>query len=161
MKKYGKMLSKYIGRTNNWMCKASEVSKVIINKCLSRGFSLTAPKLQKLLVVMQGKCLSEHDKELFKEEVLAWSCGVAVKEVNSDFKNYDFKNSKGLQAYVVLLDYEDKIIDEVLDKFGDKDAITISADYRLSKLVKMFYEEGKSNIIPKNIIKDIFADDLY
>ena len=92
MKKYGKMLSKYIGRTNNWMCKAREVSKVIINKCLSRGFSLTAPKLQKLLVVMQGKCLSEHDKELFKEEVLAWSCGVAVKEVNSDFKNYDFKN---------------------------------------------------------------------
>ena len=161
MNKYGKIVSKYIGRKNNWMCKASEVSKVVINKCLSRGLSLTAPKLQKLLVVMQGTCLAEYDKEMFKEEVLAWSCGVAIKEVYSDFKDYNFKESEKLQAYVVLLDYEDIIIDEVLDKFGDKDAITINADYRLSKLVKMFYEEGKSNIIPKNIIKDIFADDLY
>lgn len=143
------------------MCKASEVSKVVINKCTSLGYDLTAPKLQKLLVVMQGMCLAKYEKELFKEDVLAWTCGVAIKEVNADFKNYDFKESQRLQAYIVLLDHEEEIIDEVLNEFGNKDAITISADYRLIKLVKLFYEEGKSNIIPKNIIKDIFANELY
>lgn len=143
------------------MCKASEVGKIVINKCASLGYDLTAPKLQKLLVVMQGTCLAKYGKELFKEEVLAWSCGVAIKEVNADFKNHNFRESQRLQAYVVLLEYEDDILDEVLKEFGNKDAITISADYRLIKLVKLFYEEGKSNIIPKNIIKDIFANELY
>lgn len=161
MEKYDKILSKYIGRTNYAMCKASELSKIIINKCIDRGLSINAPKLQKLLVLMQGQCLVKYEKELFKEEIVAWSCGVAIKEVNSEFKNYNPDVDGKQQAYLILLDYEEDIIDDILDKFGNYDAITISSDPRLHKLVDMFFEKDKSNIIPKNIIKDVFTDDIY
>lgn len=41
------------------MCKAAEVGKIVINKCLDAGFFIETQKLQKLLVLMQVECIKE------------------------------------------------------------------------------------------------------
>ena len=161
MEKYDKIMSKYIGGSNFIMCKASELGKVIVNKCIEKGFSINTPKIQKLLTIMQGEHLAKFNKPLFEELILAWSCGVAIKEVNTDFSNYDSEIKENLQAYIILLDSEEEIINMVLNKYGDKDALTINSDYRLVKLVKKYYEENKSNIIPQDEIKEVFLNELY
>lgn len=161
MRKSGKMSLKYKGRTNYPMCKASELGKIVINKCIDREYNISTPKIQKLLVVMQGKYLVKYQKPLFDENIMAWSCGVAIREINDDFKHFKGNITEKLQAYIILLDSEEYVIDEVLDEFGKEDSMTINSDYRLQRLLDKYYQEGKYNIIPKEEIRKVFEYDVH
>ena len=64
------------------MCKAAEVGKIVVNKCIDLNLPIDVQKLQKLLVLMQVECIKLSSEPLFREDIVIWNCGVAIKEVD-------------------------------------------------------------------------------
>ena len=109
------------------MCKAAEVGKIVVNRCLNRGLSIDVQKLQKLLVLMQVECIKRSGKPLFTEDIRIWDCGVAIKEVDEEFRNTGFAFINHQVEYINLLECEGKSVDSILEIYGDKDALELSA----------------------------------
>lgn len=109
------------------MCKAAEVGKIVVNRCLSRGLSIDVQKLQKLLVLMQVECIKRSGKPLFTEDIRIWDCGVAIKEVDEEFRNTGFAFINHQVEYINLLEYEDKSVDSILEMYGNESALALSA----------------------------------
>ena len=82
------------------MCKAAEVGKIVINKCIDRKLFINTQKLQKLLVLMQVECIKRSNKVLFKEDIVVWNCGVAIKEVDIEFASEAIGFSSKQQEYI-------------------------------------------------------------
>lgn len=108
------------------MCKAAEVGKIVINKCLARGLFVDTQKLQKLLVLMQVDIIEKTGKPLFREDIRIWDCGVAIKEVDEEFRGYGTVISNQQVEYITLLEVENDIVNSILDKFGDKNALQLN-----------------------------------
>ena len=108
------------------MCKAGEVAKIVINKCMDAGLFIDAQKLQKLLVLMQVDCIRKSGKPLFKEDVRIWDCGVAIKEVDDEFRALGGPFTTRQTEYINLLEQEEKSVNTILDQFGTKDAIELN-----------------------------------
>lgn len=142
---------------NGFMCKACELAKVVTNECYDRNYSVSAAKLQKLLVLMHGEHLASYDKNLFPENVLCWKCGVAIKEVELKFLLHDFSKNEKLPEHIAVLKTEEAVIKKVLDKYGHMDVLEINNNKRLLELTRTFpYVEGKRVIIPNEAIKKVF-----
>ncbi len=109
------------------MCKAVEVGKIVINKCLKMGLPIDTQKLQKLLVLMQVECIRTSGKPLFKEDVRIWDCGVAIKEVDEEFRGVGKAFHSPLEEYINLLENEEKSVNFILNEYGDKDAFELNA----------------------------------
>lgn len=109
-------------RNRSIMCKASEVGKIVVNKCLKRHFDINTQKLQKLLVLIQVECIRQSGYPLFSEDIRVWDCGVAIKEVDEDFRVYSTKFSDFIDENITLLEEEDKYIDTILNKYGQLSA---------------------------------------
>lgn len=108
------------------MCKAAEVGKIVVNKCLDKDIFINTKKLQKLLVLMQVECIKRSGKALFKEDIVIWSCGVAIKEVNSEFSTEIVRFTQPQIEYIPLLRKEEESIDFILDKYGKMSASDIN-----------------------------------
>ena len=108
------------------MCKAAEVGKIVINKCIDRNLFIDAQKLQKLLVLMQIDCIRRSQKPLFKEEIRVWSCGVAIKEVDEEFRGLGGNFVSRQAEYINLLERENASVDFVLDMFGSMEAFDLN-----------------------------------
>lgn len=108
------------------MCKASEVGKIVVNKCLDQNFAVNTQKLQKLLVLMQIECIRRSGRPLFKEDIRIWSCGVAIKEVDDEFYGYAEGFTQKLEEFITLLDAEEASVDCILNKYGQLDAFELN-----------------------------------
>ena len=108
------------------MCKAAEVGKIVINKCVDAGLFIDAQKLQKLLVLMQVDCIKRSSKPLFKEDIRIWDCGVAIKEVDEEFRGVGGPFVKKQVEYINLLEQEEKSVNIILEQFGTMDAIELN-----------------------------------
>ncbi len=108
------------------MCKAAEVGKIVINKCLDAEIKINTQKLQKLLVLMQVECIRRSGRPLFKEDVREWRCGVAIKEVDEEFSNYGQGFYCKFEEFITLLDAEEKSIDYIIKQHGGKDAFELN-----------------------------------
>lgn len=100
------------------MCRASEVGKIVVNKCIERDFAINTQKLQKLLVLIQIECIKDSGFPLFSEDIRIWDCGVAIKEVDEDFRENATRFRTEQNVNIVLLASEEAYIDSILDKFG-------------------------------------------
>lgn len=119
------------------MCKASEVGKIVINKCIDLNLSIDVQKLQKLLVLMQVECIQRSGKQLFKEDVRVWDCGVAIKEVDEDFR---FQKNAFLVKhfeYINLLDIEEECVDYVLREYGHMNAFELNKLFINQKVISL------------------------
>lgn len=141
------------------MCKACELGKYVINKCLEKQQSINTAKLQKLLVMMQCKHLAKYGQPLFPENIVTWKCGVAIQEVNNDFKKYALGCKEKQEVFIAILNSEETIINQVIEEYGDKTAVAINNDPRLQYLWEKVYEEGRSNIIELSMIQAVFKDE--
>ena len=105
------------------MCKACEVGKIVINKCIERGMFINTQKVQKLLVLMQVECIKRANRPLFKEDIRIWNCGLAIKEVDDEFQlnSVSFFDEKQVE-YIHLLEIEEQSVDDILCKYGELDA---------------------------------------
>ncbi len=108
------------------MCKAAEVGKIVINKCIDLGLFIDAQKLQKLLVLMQVDCIRKSKKPLFKEDIRIWDCGVAIKEVDEEFRGLGGSFATKQEEYIILLEQEEKSVNKILEQFGRLDAIELN-----------------------------------
>lgn len=119
------------------MCKAAEVGKIVVNKCLSANLSINTQKLQKLLVLMQVECIKRSGKPLFKEDVRIWKCGVAIKEVDEEFRNYGEGFDSHQEEFITLLEAEEKSVDCILERYGQKDAFELNLLPENQKVIRL------------------------
>lgn len=115
-------------KANKLMCKAAEVGKIVVNKCLDRNLSINAQKLQKLLVLMQVECIRRSQKPLFREDIRIWNCGVAIKEVDDEFNCYGEEyNGEKMEEFITLLDAEEESVEYVLCQYGAMDVFDLNS----------------------------------
>ena len=156
------MNSKDTVRRYRFMCKACEIGKVVVNRCLKKGLKIDTAKLQKLLVLMQGFFLARYNDTLFPEDVIMWPCGVAIKEVDSQFRSFSMGFKEDLPSYIAVLEREDEIIEFVIENYGQKDVFELRKDPKLSALVINYDESKKNEIINLDTIRKVFVTyDLF
>lgn len=101
------------------LCKASEIGKIIVNKCLDRGIEINTQKLHKLLVLAQIECIKDSKFPFFSENIEVWDCGVVIREVDEDFRQYGVRFYEHLDEKIILLYSEIEYIDNVINQYGD------------------------------------------
>ena len=138
-------------------CSASEKGKRIINKCIDNNIEINTLKLEKLLILMHGKMLSMYQKPFFDEDVIATRHGLMIKEVDRDFIRYATRCNEKIKAYICLLDAETKVMNSVLKEYIDYDALDLNCVRELQVLSEICYEEGKENIVPNELIREVFT----
>lgn len=124
-------------RGSRIMCKAAEVGKIVINKCIDMGLDINSQKLQKLLVLMQIECIKTSGQPLFKQDVLVWTCGVVIKEVNEEFSWLGGNFVSKQEEYIILLDREEESVNEILNQYGNLDAIELNSLPINQKVISM------------------------
>ena len=73
------------------LCEVCEKGKIVINKCLDKGYAINTAKLEKLLILMQGTMLAKYNKPLFRQDVVAVYVGLVVKELSRQLLVYEEK----------------------------------------------------------------------
>ncbi len=124
-------------RGSRIMCKASEIGKIIVNKCLQNGIEINTQKLQKLLVLVQVECIKDSEFPLFSEDIRIWDCGVAIKEVDEDFRQFGTQFTTEFNENIVLLDSEMQYIDNIINTYGSLTASQLNALPINQKVISM------------------------
>lgn len=119
------------------MCKASEIGKIIVNKCLQNGIEINTQKLQKLLVLVQVECIKDSGFPLFSEDIRIWDCGVEIKEVDEDFRQFGTQFTTEFNENIVLLDSEMQYIDNIINTYGSLTASQLNALPINQKVISM------------------------
>lgn len=104
--------------TENFLSKASEIGKIIVNKCLDKGININTQKLQKLLILIQLECIKDSGYPLFSEKIVFLEDNAIIREVDEEFRKYGICFSKTLEEKLVLLYSEIEYIDNILNKFA-------------------------------------------
>jgi len=138
-------------------CIASEKGKKIVNKCIDNNIEINTLKLEKLLILVHGKMLSMYQKPFFNENVIATKHGLMIKEVDRDFIRYVFRCNEKLVEYICLLDDEEEVVNSVLREYTNRDGLDLNSVIELKVLSEICYEEGKKNIVPNELIKEVFT----
>ena len=128
------------------MCKAAEVGKIVVNKCLDAGIFINTQKLQKLLSLMQIECIEKSHKPLFKEDIRMWRCGIAIKEVDEEFRNYGEKFDCKQEEFITLLEAEEKSVDYIISKYGQKDAYELNSLPHNQKIINLAVKTDNANV---------------
>lgn len=136
------------------MCKAILVSEAIINECIDKKYPLNTSKLQKILYFMQKECLERYNVPVFDEDIIAWECGPAIKEVNDYFVlgRLGFENK--VNQSIILRDLHQKCLDSVLDKYGYMSPTVTAEESKKDQAWKIIWRDGKGkgDIIPLTVI---------
>ena len=143
------------------LCSASEKGKIVVNECLKRGLTIDTLKLEKLLILMHIKMLTEYRKPLFKEEVILFHHGLGIKEVDEDFRFILRPGfNEEIVEYICLLDAEEKVMNEVIRDYGKYDVFDLNEVWQLKKLQRLFPDKNGQGI-PYQIIMGEFYDKFY
>lgn len=142
------------------MCRVCELCRPIVNRCLDEGYEITTAKLQKLLYLIQGEYLKKYNKVIFNEDILAWNCGMAIREVNAEYSGEEaiFGFQKRLEVRIALLDSELDVIQNVLRNYGKLSATQIMQLPIAKRLWDKHYVEGTSTPIPVDEIREMFIN---
>lgn len=139
------------------LCEASEKAKVIVNKCLEKGYNIDISKLEQLLVLIQGATLARHNRNFFNQSIIATEDGLRIKEIERDFSSYAFCFEQPLEENIILLEHEDAIVDSIVERFGVYSANSLEGSIILNLLAKTCYQNGTPTIVPNEFIKDVFV----
>ncbi len=142
-------------------CKASEIGKLVINKCIDRQIPLTNIKLQKLLIIMQGVMIASHNRILFKENLTNSIYGLSIQEVSNDFSQ-DKNFVEKYMNYIVPLEKEVKIIDRVLTKYGHLDSFELKTLPEMQELYEILknFNFKTSSAFEKIAFASSFKDNI-
>ena len=142
------------------LCEVCEKGKIVINKCLDKGYAINTEKLEKLLILMQGTMLAKYNKPLFRQDVVAVDVGLVVKELSRQLLVYEEKIGKGFTEnfgiYIALLQIEEQVMDEIIDKYGMLDFFELNSEEKIKRMVELCYTEGHKNIVPHELMRELF-----
>lgn len=118
-------------------CLASEMGKIVVNKCLDKGIFINTQKLQKLLCLMQVECIRNTQKPLFKEPIHVWECGVVIKEVDEDFllNAVEFKEKE--LEFILFLEEQEECVDRIIKMYGDLNSFEINNLPDIKKIISL------------------------
>ena len=158
-----------INNDNNiFLSKASEIGKIIVNKCLSKGIHINTQKLEKLLILIQLECIKDSGYPLFSEKVVFLEDNATIREVDEEFRKYGICFSEFLEEKIILLYSEIEYIDNILNQFANLS----SFDLNCLCLSQKEYLEENGLVLDKtselyrlsdktiNSINNIFEDKL-
>lgn len=138
------------------LCEAGEKGKIVVNKCLDHGIEISTYKLIKLLIMMHGIMLSRYQKPFFSQNVVATQYGPTIKEIDKELVFYALGFKERMCEYICLLENEEKVMDEVIEKYGTVDAFELNERKEFKLINEFCYEEGTLNIIPNELIENVF-----
>ena len=142
------------------LCEVCEKGKIVINKCLDKGYSINTAKLEKLLILMQGTMLEKYNKPLFRQDVVAVDAGLVVKKLSQQLLLYEEKIGEGfaekIGIYIAILQTEEHVMDEIIDKYGMLDFFELNSDKKIRKISELCYTEGYKNIVPQELMRKVF-----
>ena len=136
------------------LCEASKIAKIIINRCLDKGYNLDFIKLQQLLTLIQGTMLARHDRTFFPQDIYNLETPIIV-EVHKDILTQDINLERNNPKYTMSTE-EESVVEEILERFGIYDCNTIKTSFVLNVLDKI--RTGKETIIPIEYLKLIFIE---
>jgi uncharacterized phage-associated protein len=129
------------------MSSASEIGKIVVNKCLDKKLFINTQKLQKLLVLMQIECVKKSGFPLFLEDIRVWDCGVVIEEVDKHFRPQGRVFKEKLPISVILLNSEEKYVDNIINKYGSMSADELNSLLIIQKIIS-WCETNDKNKIP-------------
>lgn len=135
-----------------------EKGKIVINRCLEKGYSIEPLKLQQLLILMHGVSLAKFNKPFFEEPVLATNYGLALEGIEEEFGEYSLGFQERFQEQLVLEIDEQAILESIILEFGIFDASSLRKMYMLNVLEKACFQNGKKIIVPNEFIREVFVD---
>ena len=130
------------------LCKASEIGKIIVNKCLSKNMKINTQKLEKLLVLSQIEYIKRTNKKLFKEDIYVWDCGVVIPEVDKDFMKYAIQFDEPQAEYILLLEEQENAINYVIDTYGNMDSFDINNLKIIQDIIALAIDYDNKKLIP-------------
>lgn len=135
---------------------AMDIAAYVINKSIDNNHPVSNLKLQKLLYYIQAASLVCRNKELFKDDILAWQYGPVVERVYNEYKYYSRYNILDKVNCNVEIDNEStEIIDRVLDAKANFTAYSlVDATHK----EKPWIETNLGDVINKESIKEYFKD---
>lgn len=118
------------------LCGASEKGKIVVNRCLDKGYYINTWKLEKLLIIIHGIMLSKYGKPFFTEKITAEEHGLMIPQVDSDFIINAIAFKEKVIEYISLLEKEEETLNYVVDTYGKLDAFEIENQRKEFKVLK-------------------------
>ncbi len=135
---------------------AMDVAAYIINKSIENNHPVSNLKLQKLLYYIQAASLIKRDKELFRDDIVAWQYGPVVERVYNEYKYYSRYNI--VEKVKINTDIDNKskeIINKVLDAKSNFTAYNLVDDTHEER---PWREVNQGEVMKKESIKKYFKD---
>lgn len=136
------------------LCEASKIAKIIINKCLDKGYNLDFIKLQQLLTLIQGTMLARYGRTFFPQDIYNLETPIIV-EVHKDILTQDINLERNNPKYTMSIE-EESVVEEILERFGIYDCNRLKTCFVLNILDKIRTE--KENIISIEYLKMVFIE---
>lgn len=136
------------------LCEASEIAKMIINKCLDKGYNLNFIKLQQLLTLIQGTMLARYGRTFFPQDIYNLETPIII-EVHKDILTHDINLERNNPEYTMSIE-EEYVVEDILERFGIYDCNTLKTTFVLNVLDKI--RTGKETVIPIEYLKMVFIE---
>lgn len=141
---------------------ALDIAGEIITTAAKMGTPVSNLKLQKILYYVQAKHLLETGNALFSDEILAWRFGPVVYPAFREYRVY----ATGVITKPSFVDYLKKVpegivkeyIEPIVQKYKNTSAWDLAMQTHGETPWVDFYEEGNTNVIPLDSIRDYFSN---
>lgn len=138
------------------MCEASEKGVYVVNKCLQKGYKINTIKLEQLLILMHGTMLSLYQKPFFAQNVVARPHALIIDEVDKNFLAFAIEFKERMTEYISLLQNEEKVMNYIIEKYGNADFFELNNKKELTVLRNLFSKEGEKVVVPNEAIEKVF-----
>lgn len=145
---------------------SSEVSRYLLDRAGKNRMALSPMKLIKLVYIAHGWMLGLYGRPLIVENVEAWRYGPVIPELYREIKKF---RSKPVRAEVFSKldadkfdEYEEGVMDEVLDIYGKRTAIQLSqlTHSKNTPWDQTYNSDSRSLVISDQLIENYYAQ-LY
>jgi len=143
---------------NKILSEVSEKAKVVVNRCFLYGYEIEPVKLQYLLILMHGTMLALYNKVFFKQNIYVQEERIFIDETEKFFLQKEITSNRLLKEQFLLPHYEEQIINEILEKYGNVEVATLKELLPLKMLSEVCSEEEASKmvVVPNELIKEVF-----
>lgn len=137
---------------------AVEYSKSIINGCIERNLEINTHNLEQLLILMQGKMLTENGRPLFTNKIVATRTRVYIPDVDKAFLEYATGCHEKQYETVSFLDDELEIVEATLDWYAElgPDFLENNTYLKFLSQKSLKNTKGEPQVIPNEYIEYIF-----
>ena len=140
------------------LCGASEKGKIVVNRCLDRGYFINTLKLERLLILMQGTMLETYQKPLFLQHIIVQPHGLIIPDVDRELILYSVEFKERFVEHISLSEQEEKVVNNIIENYGSYGIVELNEEPALKILKGLCYNAHSMNMVPRELIKKVFTD---